>query len=209
MGDFVRIALIGLMAAALSGCGIATQTAGAASAAILAPAANIMAGANMGLKTIDHTATTIAATSKTTSTTIAQTSRTMRNVQTAAAQRRYVKPPKVKPLSQKTKDAIEKGKNAPQQDIQVLPDETMAKLTEDQRGLQNAAQKSALTAPVGETIFWEQEDRKGHVVAKDEHKYGATLCRTFEQAVTIDGTDYDGHANACLDEDSGKWQKAF
>ncbi len=208
MGDFFRIVLVGLTAAALSGCGIATQTVGAASSAVLAPVANVVAGANFGLQTIDHTATTIATTSKATSTSIAQSARTVRNVQATAAQPRYVTP-KIKPLSKKAKDAIEKDKKAPQPDIQVLPDETIAKLSDDQRGLQSAAQKAALTAPVGETIFWDFEGGKGSVVAKDEHKYGQTLCRTFEHTVTLEGTDYDAHADACLDANNGKWQKAF
>ena len=116
MGETVRFILAGVTAAALSGCGIATQTVGAASAAALTPVANVVSTANVGLKTLDHTATTITPTIKSATQTVQQSTRTVRNVQTAAAQPRYVSP-QIKPLSKKQRDAIEKEKKAPQADI--------------------------------------------------------------------------------------------
>src|SRR5262249_206104 len=113
------------------------------------------------------------------------------------------------PLSSAQKAAIEKAKNEGQSDLVILPEDTLPKLTPDERGMQNAAQIAALTAPVGETIFWTEETRTGSVVAKDEHKLGETTCRRFEQSVTIDGTPNKASAIACKTDDSKLWGLAF
>ena len=83
--------------------------------------------------------------------------------------------------------AEERAKSADQPELAILPTATLAKLTEDQRGLQNVAQKEALTANLGEVIFWDFEGSGGAAVAKDEHRIGSFTCRTFEQSITIEG----------------------
>jgi surface antigen len=124
----------------------------------------------------------------------------------AATRVSTVSPP---PLTADQKAAIEKAKTAGQQDLPILPEDTLSKLTPDERGMQNEAQIAALTAPIGEEIFWTEGDRTGSAVAEEEHTLGETVCRNFEQSVTIDGTPKKAHAIACKDEDSGHWALAF
>jgi hypothetical protein len=195
-------------ALALSGCGLLSAAVGTTSQAALAPVAGVVQEANFGLQTLDHTATTVAGASRTTAASVAQTARTVQNVEAAAPPPVVVTPARPS-LTKEQKDAIAKAKDAPQPDIKVLPDETLAQLSKDQLGLQNAAQRAALSAPVGETIFWDKDGRSGTATAKEEHKLGQTLCRTFVQSVTIDGATKEARANACLDSDSGHWQAAF
>jgi surface antigen len=106
--------------------------------------------------------------------------------------------------------AIQKAQKSPQQDLPVLPKETMKALTEDQRGLQIAAQHAALKDPVGETLSWDDEGRSGTAVAEDERHLGdSMLCRSWVETVTIDGKKTTGHATACRDGEKGHWVLAF
>ncbi|TAL02080.1 MAG: hypothetical protein EPO08_08110 [Rhodospirillaceae bacterium] len=208
--------LFALLTMTLGGCGIIPALVGDTTQAVLTPMSNLAQEASYGLSTVDHSVTTMAQTVSANSTQMARTvNATSANVSnaayttgdtTSAYQTATYSPP---PLTSDQKAAINKGKTAEQPDLPILPDETLAKLTKDQKGLQNAAQKAALTAPVGETIFWNLDNRSGTVVAKDEHKMGETLCRSFEQSVTIDGVDQKGHGIACRDDTTGHWSLAF
>jgi surface antigen len=208
MGVIGRLVLL-VASVALAGCGVAATAVGTASQAALAPVAEIVREANMGLRTIDHTASTIAASSKTTARTVEQTARAARKYQAAVRRQPPPKPARPLKLTRRQKQAIAKSKKATQPDIVVLPEATLATLSEDQRGLQTAAQKAALTAPVGEVIFWDDNGRSGSASTSEESKLGTTICRTFEHEVTIDGAKAEGRAHACLDTETGLWQTAF
>jgi len=205
-----------LLAFALGGCGAIPQLVGDTTQAILTPMTTLAQEASYGLSTVDHSVTTMAQTVSASSTQMASTVNvTSANVSNAAyttntmgatpSMANYTPPS----LTSDQKAAITKGKTSDQPDLPMLPDETLAKLTKDQKGLQNAAQKAALTAPIGETIFWNLDNRSGAVIATDEHKMGETLCRSFEQSVTIDGVDEKGRGIACRNDTSGHWSLAF
>jgi surface antigen len=197
---------------ACAGCGV-PQMVGDTANAVMSPVASIAQSASYGVASASNSAASIARTTsiqvgsaaRDSSANLANSISTTRQVADAAAPSVSYPPS----LTADQKAAIEKGKTADQPDLPMLSDEVLAKLTEDQRGLQKAAQKVALTAPVGETIFWDNEGRSGTVLVKDEHKMGESVCRSFEQSVTIDGVDEKGHGIACKDTDSGRWALAF
>ena len=208
MRGFENIIGAAVVAVGASACGIIPALVGSTTDAVLTPMSTMAQEVNYGLRTVDHTVSTMAGSVSTGSNQVAQTMR----VANSTAQQVAVLPPattRSPALTSSQKDAIARGKDAPQPDIPVLPPETIALLTVDQRGLQRAAQKAALTAPVGETIFWDQDGRSGTAMAKDEHVMGPTMCRTFVQSVTIDEKIHEGRAMACLDEDNRHWTPAF
>jgi surface antigen len=197
----------------LAGCGVPEMVSSTTQSA-LAPATSIAQSASSTVtqsvaavsRSASITGTQAAQAFSNSSANMANALRTTTQTVGTAARVSTVSPP---PLTADQKAAIEKAKTAGQQDLPILPDETLAKLTPDQRGMQNAAQIAALTAPIGEEIFWTDGDRTGSAVAEEEHTLGETVCRNFEQSVTIDGTPKEAHAIACKDGDSGHWALAF
>jgi len=183
------------------------QAIGNTTQSVLSPVTQIAQQANVGMTTAARTVTaTSAQWANSANIASANVSNAASTVSRAAPTVAAYTPP---PLTDEQKAAIAKGKTAEQPELPILPEDTLSKLSTDQKGLQIAAQKAAFTAPVGETIFWNLDDRSGTVVAKDEHKMGETLCRSFEQSVTIDGVPQTGHAIACKDDSTGHWSLAF
>jgi len=226
LGTSKHIAVLAA-ACALAGCGVAAQAVGTTTSAALAPMASMARQANQGLTTMDRTMSTVGRTTTALTRDVASTAGiTTRNVNSMAnyyAPRRVTTPrtsykpaptPSYKSVKQpkmtkEQKDAIEKSKTMKQPDIDVLPEETLSKLTEDQLGLQHAAQQEAFTAPIGEEIFWDLEGRSGTVVAEHENTLGETLCRSFAHTVTIDEEKREKKAVACKDQSTGRWALAF
>ena len=93
--------------------------------------------------------------------------------------------------------------------VDILPTSTLEQLTEDQAGLQRAAQSEAFSAPVGEEIYWEVEGRTGTAMALSEDQMGSFVCRTFVQTLTFeDETMSEGETVMCRNE-SSVWSAVF
>lgn len=92
--------------------------------------------------------------------------------------------------------------------LEILPKATLAKLTPRQRGLQNAAQREAESAQVGESIFWNLEGRPGSAMTESENHLGEYLCRSFAQTIVIEGTEEQAFTTACRTE-GGAWTPSF
>ena len=79
-------------------------------------------------------------------------------------------------------------------------------LNEAQERAHEAAQVQATTAPIGETIHWQDGGASGSVTAVREGT--STLgryCREFQQAVTIGGQTEQAYGTACQQPD-GAWE---
>jgi surface antigen len=81
-------------------------------------------------------------------------------------------------------------------------------LTEDQTGLQKAAQNVATTAPVGETIFWHDGGREGSAMTETESVMGGFTCRTFMQTIALEDYFDKASLTACRNA-SGAWITSF
>lgn len=79
-------------------------------------------------------------------------------------------------------------------------------LNEEQQRAHEAAQVKAASAPVGETIVWEDGSASGSVTATREgHSTGGRYCREFQQEVTIGGKTERAYGTACRQPD-GAWE---
>jgi hypothetical protein len=79
-------------------------------------------------------------------------------------------------------------------------------LDEQQQREHEAAQVRATTAPIGETIYWEDGDASGQVTPTREGTSSAgRYCREFQQEISIGGKKEQGHGTACRQPD-GSWE---
>jgi hypothetical protein len=79
-------------------------------------------------------------------------------------------------------------------------------LNEAQERAHEQAQAEATTAPVGDTIYWNQSDASGAVsVVRDGYSASGRYCREFQQEVTIGGRSERAYGTACQQPD-GSWQ---
>jgi hypothetical protein len=79
-------------------------------------------------------------------------------------------------------------------------------LNEAQERAHEEAQIKATTAPVGETITWNQGNASGSVVAtRDGTSSLGRYCREFQQTVTIGGRTESAYGTACRQAD-GTWE---
>ncbi len=92
--------------------------------------------------------------------------------------------------------------------LEILPAALLARLTPDQAGLHRAAQSEAVTAAVGETIFWHLEGREGTVMAESENLMGGFTCRRFVDTLALEDFFEKSSAMACR-ADSGNWTQSF
>lgn len=97
----------------------------------------------------------------------------------------------------------------PPPQIDILPPTVLAQLTEDQAGLQRAAQSEAFSAPVGEEIYWEVEGRTGSAVAESENAMGSFVCRTFIQTLTLEKDNTTESEAVMCRNDNGVWTDIF
>jgi surface antigen len=70
------------------------------------------------------------------------------------------------------------------------------------------ANRSAKSAPIGETITWNNPDTGNHgsvKATKDGTSSSGQYCREFQQTVTIGGKTEDAYGTACRQPDSS-WQ---
>ena len=79
-------------------------------------------------------------------------------------------------------------------------------LDEQQQREHEAAQVRATTAPIGETIYWEDGNASGYVTPTREGNSSAgRYCREFQHEITIGGKQEQGHGTACRQPD-GSWE---
>jgi surface antigen len=79
-------------------------------------------------------------------------------------------------------------------------------LSESQQRQHEAAQVLATTAPLGETIAWNDGSAAGSVTPlRDGRAEGGEYCREFLQTVTIGGREEEAYGTACLRPD-GAWE---
>ena len=92
--------------------------------------------------------------------------------------------------------------------MDILPKDVLKRLTPDQAGLQRAAQKAAMTAPVGETVFWHLDGREGTAMTENESVVGSFTCRTFIQTLAMEDTFEKAKVKACRARE-GAWTQSF
>jgi hypothetical protein len=79
-------------------------------------------------------------------------------------------------------------------------------LSEGQQRQHEAAQVMATTAPIGETITWNDGSASGSVTpVRDGRTEDGEYCREFLQTVTIGGREEEAYGTACLRPD-GAWE---
>lgn len=194
----------------LAGCGVLPRVAQQTTAAAIAPVATTARIVSRDLRAVSQNlaASSVAAerTSRQVAQTTAQTRAQTRAATRAANQRREQMARTAERNATVRKQMAEDGVEP--EAFDVLPAAILAKLTEDQAALQRAAQKEAFTAPVGETIFWEDSGRAGTAMAEDEKPMGGFICRTFIQTVLIDTAEERASALACKSPD-GIWEASL
>jgi hypothetical protein len=79
-------------------------------------------------------------------------------------------------------------------------------LNEQQQREHEAAQVRATTAPIGETIYWNEGNASGYVTPiRDGTSSGGRYCREFQHEVTIGGRKEQSYGTACRQPD-GSWE---
>lgn len=200
-----RIVVAIALAACLAGCGILPRVAQQTTAAAIAPVATTARIVSRDLVAVSKN---IAASS-------AATARTARQVSASAAQARAASRAAEQQRAQVVRAAKRNAAVAKQvrksdvpEPFDVLPPAVLAQLSKDQAALQQAAQREAFTAPIGETIYWENEGRTGSAMAEDETSLGGFICRTFVQTVAISDSEERASTLGCKNSD-GVWQASL
>jgi hypothetical protein len=196
------------MASALvSGCGILPRVAQQTTAAAISPIATTAQVVSQSLQATSHnlavSATAAQQTARQVSAATAQTRAATRNAARAANQQRQ----QMARLADRNAALKKQIENSPvkSEPFDILPAATLAQLTKNQAALQRAVQREAFTAPVGETIFWEDSGRTGTAMTEEESPLGGFICRTFVQTVRLAETEERGRAFSCKSLD-GIWE---
>jgi surface antigen len=77
----------------------------------------------------------------------------------------------------------------------------------DRLAMQQATQSTLETAPTGRAVPWRNPDTGNHgtVTAVGTSESGGTVCREFQQTITVGGRTEQGHGTACRQTD-GSWR---
>ncbi len=201
--------LVAMLAASalVSGCGILPRMAQQTTAAAIAPISTAAQAVSQSLAAASHNlaVSSVAAqqTARQVSTTAAQTQALARNTARAAEQRRQ----QMARVTERNAALKKRIEDSPieAEPFDILPAAILAQLTKNQAALQRAVQKEAFTAPVGETIFWEDSGRTGTAMTEEESPLGGFVCRTFVQTVRLNETEERGRAFSCKSLD-GVWE---
>lgn len=206
-----RLTIMATAAACLAGCGVLPQIARQTTAAAISPIASTARIVSQDLKIVSQN---MAASSAATARTARQVSLSAAQARTAsrAAQQRRAQAARIAKqntaAAKKARSETANSGAAASEPFDILPAALLAQLTQDQAALQRAAQKEALTAPVGETIFWEDGGRTGSATAEDETTMGSFVCRTFVQTIQIVVTEERASTHACRTPD-GIWEASL
>jgi len=200
-------------AASLGGCGLVPRMAQQTTAAALAPFTTAAQTVNTSMQIVGRGLSSMTA----------ETARSSRQITTAVARRpawapvastpqrpstvSYQRPQTRTPKSAASDQSKAQADEAAN-DIDILPAELLKRLTPDQAALQRAAQREALTAVIGETIFWHLEGREGTAMAESESIMGGFTCRTFVQTLALEDYFDNASAIACR-TDGGAWTVSF
>jgi surface antigen len=201
--------LIAMSAAAalVSSCGIVPRVAQQTTAAAIAPISNTVHAVAQSLEVTSRNlaAGSMAAqrTARQVSVTAAQ-ARTASRTRSRAAEQRRQQTERVTERNAALKERIENSA-VEAEPFDILPAAILVQLSEHQAALQRAVQKEAFTAPIGETIFWEDSGRTGTAMTEDESLLGGFVCRTFVQTVRLEETEEQGRAFSCKSLD-GVWE---
>ncbi len=205
--------LAGLMALPLAGCGVIPMVAQQTTAAVLRPFTTAAQAVGTDLQIIGRGISSMTA----------QTTQNSRQITMAMAQSRAMMPPPTARIEPRTvsypspRPATSNFGPAPAArrtpgeagaKLDVLPADVLSRLTPDQAGLQRAAQNEALTADVGETIFWHLEGREGTAMTESENLMGGFICRTFVQTLALEDYFDKASVTACRTE-NGAWTQSF
>lgn len=90
----------------------------------------------------------------------------------------------------------------------ILPPDVLTQLSDDQLGLQTAAQNAALDAEIGEIIEWTYEGVYGSAQALSETTLGTMRCREFEQKIVVNGDTQTAVGSAC-ERGTGQWARSI
>jgi hypothetical protein len=75
-----------------------------------------------------------------------------------------------------------------------------------QQRAHETAQIRATTAPVGDTVYWNQGNAQGAVTAvRDGQSTAGRYCREFQQVLTVGGKTESAYGTACRQPD-GSWE---
>jgi surface antigen len=82
----------------------------------------------------------------------------------------------------------------------------VSSLNREQRVIHEQAQARATTAPIGETIIWQDGNASGSVTATREGRTpSGRYCREFQHEVIVGGQREEAYGTACQQPD-GSWQ---
>jgi hypothetical protein len=202
-----RFIATGLTAAILGGCGIVPRVAQQTTAAALAPFTTAANAAATNMQVLGRGMQYM--TQQTTQTTrqITALNNTARAYQPRpVAYQQPARTPRANRPSSRNREADGAERKDPPLD--VLPQHVLKRLTEDQAGLQHAAQNVATTAAVGETIFWKQDGREGTATTESENVMGSFTCRTFSQTIALEDYFDTASLTACRNP-GGAWITSF
>ncbi len=203
----LQLTCTGLMAAALGGCGMIPVMARGTTAAALAPFTTAAQAVAVDLQLVGYGFSALnqqaAHTRQITQLTRAQipAQSPVSSVQPSPVS--YQMPTSTNASRAKASKTTDKSAG-----LDILPRDVLARLTPDQAGLQRAAQTAALTASVGETIFWHLDGREGTAMTETENNIGGFKCRTFVQTLAFEDNFEKASVTACRTE-GGAWTQSF
>ena len=87
----------------------------------------------------------------------------------------------------------------------VLPVFFYDRLGPSRRGYHERAYEQAMTAPVGQSIIWNDGGDRGRVQVTREGYAGNRACREFQQEIVVDGRQQNAYGTACQAPD-GSWE---
>ena len=196
---YLQCASLALAAALLGGCGVIPAVAQQTTAAALRPFTTAAQAIGTDLQIMGNLARS--ATAQTALQTRQITS-AMTALPAAATPVTYPQTPMMPRINRPMRT-----EKAPD-DWDLLPTDVLSRLTADQVGLQRAAQREAVTAVVGETIFWKLDGREGSATTESESKRGTFTCRTFVQTLTLENSKEKVRATACRTATTG-WTRSY
>ncbi|MGE4064028.1 MAG: hypothetical protein AB7E79_11740 [Rhodospirillaceae bacterium] len=190
----------------MSACGILPRVAQQTTAAAVSPITTTARAVSKSLEATSHNMAVASAAAERASRQASMTAAQARAAARTAARQRH----QAERLAERTASIRKQAQTSAraQETFDILPAAILVQLTEGQAALQRAAQKEALTAPIGEEIYWEDSGRTGTAMAEDEKPMGGFICRTFVQSVRLDLAEERGRAIACRNPD-GVWEAAL
>ena len=201
-----RLMCIGLVSAPLAGCGVVPMLAQTTTSAAVTPFTTAAQAVGTDLQIVGHGVAVLNAQA-------AQSRQIAAYARAQMPAQAPVNTAQPSPVSYQmptgTNSQAKASKKTDQSAaMDILPHDVLKRLTPDQVGLQRAAQKAAMTAVVGETIFWHLDGREGTAMTETESVMGSFTCRTFVQTLALEDTFEKASVKACHTRD-GAWTQSF